>query len=316
MKIFLTLLALFGFVFKIQAAEPGRFFYEGDGKISLANKNSGVKVSANYRNNDGNYSASSLQQINKVFGMPSTELGEDISLRLISLLDYLQDTFSPNQTLVIFSGYRSPTLNAKLRRAGKTAGETSYHMDGMAADVLFPGVPSEKVWEYVQGLNVGGVGYYGGTDLHIDSGRPRFWTKATALPKGNEPQENKNIYLSIDKDIYHPGETIQLFFSGISQFPIGVKPIFRLGATSFTPEFQVLPPPLMGGGWGEGDHCVLLTKRKEARLITWTIPENISTSDEKKLAVEVQFCGPEYSKMPKEILSRSFVIRKYLNISK
>ncbi len=288
----------------LHAAEKGRFLYEGDGNITIINKNSGAKATVTYRNTDGSYNSSALDQINRVFNMPQAQLGEGISLRLISILDYLQDHYLAKQALTITSGYRSPTLNANLRKQGKTAGETSYHMDGMAADLQISQTMAEKIWDEFKEVKYGGVGIYGGSELHVDAGRPRFWTKATALPKDKQPQENKNVYLSIDKDIYESGEKMQLFFSGVSQYPIGVKKKLNLtknGKTvsSFEPQF------LNSQSTDSDKDCLLLENHKQARLIFWDIPQKISGN----LNIEVEFCGPVTEKMPKTLLSRGFEIK-------
>lgn len=288
------------------AGQKGRYFYEGDGQISLSNKHSGRKVSLTYRLSDGSYSQSAINPLNSVFGMPSAALGEDISLRLVSLIDYLEDIYSKGKIIRIDSGYRSPSANASLRALGKTAGETSYHMEGMAADVVFPGAQPEKIWEYVKSLNYCGVGYYKGQNVHIDSGKPRFWTKETALPKTKEPPENRNIYLSIDKDIYHAGEKMRLFLSGISQYPFGVRPLLKLKNNSktlltFVPEFYE----------SKDKDCIVIKNRKEGRLIFWTIPDDLKGWSN-KLSVVLEFCEPMTAKMPEELVSRYFVIEKII----
>lgn len=286
------------------ADQKGRYFYEGDGHIIFLNRHSGKKVSVTYRHQDGSYPQSAINQLNSVFGMPAEAVGEDISLRLVSLIDSLEDIYSRNKTIQIDSGYRSPSANANLRTQGKTAGETSYHMEGMAADVVFPGASPEKIWEHVKSLNCCGVGYYNGKNVHIDSGKPRFWTKETALPKTKEPPENRNIYLSIDKDIYFAGETMRLFLSGISQYPFGLRPSFRLKNNSktlftFVPEFYQK----------KDNNCIVVKNRKEGRLIYWTIPDDFKGSSD-KLSVELNFCEPITTKMPANLVSRPFVIEK------
>jgi len=287
-------------VLSVGARSNQSFYYEGDGTVLFVNKNTGVKNSLPYRNADGSFNRAGLDQINKVMGVPAAQLGEDYSLRLISFLDYLQDLKIPGKTFTVTSGYRSLTLNNNLRKKGRTAGETSYHIDAMAADVLLPGYDLAKVqalWEEIRHLEFGGVGMYGGTSLHLDSGRPRFWTKETALPKDGKPQENRNIYLSIEKDIYEPGETLKLFFSGISQYPIGVKAKWKMNkGGDFAPKFLSTVK--------EENGCMILKDHKEARLIEMELPKASG-----KLHAEVEFCGPEYSQMPKSIESRGFEVR-------
>ncbi|MBI4411936.1 MAG: DUF882 domain-containing protein [Deltaproteobacteria bacterium] len=322
------------------AAEPGRYFYEGDGKIDLGGKRGTLSVT--YRGNDGTYSTASLKKIDTFFGMPSALLGEGISLRLIAMIDYLQDKFAPGKTLTLRSGYRSPEYNTSLRKKGKLAAKTSYHMEGMAADLVFPGASPQNIWDYVKNLDCCGIGIYGGKEVHLDSGKPRFWTAETALPKEDVPPQNRNIYLAADKDIYYPGETLRLFFSGVSDYPFGVKVPFKLKKgdrtiASFTPEFKKEI---------SGKECVSLDEKRQARLITWKIPEDLNAgppqsrplaaepkranvmtastlsieesrglapeffkAPDGKLNVEVEFCDPVTEMMPPSVASKPFVIK-------
>ncbi|MBI2340424.1 MAG: DUF882 domain-containing protein [Deltaproteobacteria bacterium] len=290
------------------AAGPGRYFYEGDGKIDLAGRRGTLSVT--YRLNNGDYSPSALKKIDAFFGMPSAILGEGICLRLISMIDYLQDRFTPDKTLTLRSGYRSPATNTSLRKKGKLAAKTSYHMEGMAADLIFPGTgPAggagpQEIWEHVKGLDCCGIGIYGGKEVHVDSGKPRFWTAETALPKEDVPPLNRNIYLSPDKDIYYAGETMRLFFSGVSDYPFGVKIPFKLKKggriiDSFMPEFKKEI---------SGKECVSLEERRQARLITWKIPEDLKAPGG-KLNVEVEFCDPVTEMTPPSVASKPFVIK-------
>lgn len=298
---FLSLL----FINPLQAKNnSGRFFYEGDGFISLTNTHNGKKVSVQYRLADGSYDAKALSQIDLVFGMANQELGEKVSLRLIAMLDYLEDKFSPGKTLKLISAYRSPKYNQQLRDKGRLAGQTSYHINGMAADVEFPGAKPKEIWEHVKSLNCCGVGDYGGKYIHVDSGKPRFWESKTALPEKDEPQENKNIYLASDLDIYHAEETMRLFFSGISDYPFGVKPTFQVvkgdkTLHSFLLHFEGPTP---------NQECVTINNFKQSRNIYWTIPKDFKNSDN-QLNIQVEFCGFDYKKMPKQILSKPFIIR-------
>ncbi|MDO8519965.1 MAG: DUF882 domain-containing protein [Deltaproteobacteria bacterium] len=277
---------------------PGRFFYEGNGFLSIANENTKSRASVHYRLEDGSYDRGALNRLNSVFGMPE-KMGEDISLRLISMLDYLEDKFAKGKTLALLSGYRSVDKNRRLRRAAKA----SQHIDGMAADVIFPGVPPKKVWEHLRTLDCCGAGYYGGKAVHVDSGRPRFWTGVSPRrPKGAD--ENKYIYLSIDKDIYFPGETIRLFLSGVSHFPFGIRPELRLmhkkrTILTLAPDFKQRNHPT----------CQPIRQRAETRFIYWKIPEKMKFP-KGTLNFEMNFCDAErWVAMPKELISKPFKIQ-------
>lgn len=302
--IFLLFLATLSF-----AAEKGRYFLEGDGDIAFANKNTGAVTRVTYRNADGSYNTAAIKTINQVFGLPP-DFGEDISFRLISNLDFFQDKYTPGKPLTLYSGFRSPAYNQKLRNQKRKAGRTSYHIDGMAADVVFEGYDSKKIWEEIRQMNCCGVGHYDGVSVHIDSGRPRFWTTETALPKVDTPPQNKNIYLSIDKDIYLPGETMQLFFSGISDYPFGVKAQMELVDESGKKNVRQVTPEFSENKNPDPSACMVLKDRKDTRQIFWKIPNEWRAIHESPLrAVRVEFCDPITPLMPKTLLSRPFVIQ-------
>lgn len=74
------------------------------------------------------------------------------------------------------SGYRSRKTNDALRRAGRGAARNSFHIEARAIDFSLPGMPVKGVFDYAQWLEIGGVGYYPGSFVHIDSGDLRTWT--------------------------------------------------------------------------------------------------------------------------------------------
>ena len=73
------------------------------------------------------------------------------------------------------SGYRSRKTNNLLRRLGYGAAEDSLHISARANDFSLPGIPVWQVAEYARWLEVGGVGHYPGSFVHIDSGTVRHW---------------------------------------------------------------------------------------------------------------------------------------------
>lgn len=287
----------------------GRYYYEGDGCLFMVNYKTKTTFKGCYRKADGTYDDGVLQKIDSFFQIPG-ELNEHFSLRTLSFLDYLQDKYVPNPKtkIRITSAYRSPTYNEGLRKKGKLAGKTSYHLEGMAVDVVFPGVKSEDVWNYAKGLKYGGMGYYRSKALHVDSGKPRSWTPENAIDPDNIPPLNKNIYLSVDKDIYFPGEEIQMFFSGISDYPYGVH--VNMEVFEANQKIMDVKPVFINE---DSSDCLVLKDRNQVRNISWKVPENFSVKNQ-KLHFKVSFCEPIYSDpkydgQPLTINSREFEIR-------
>lgn len=258
------------------------------------------KYTGCYRTASG-YKEDQLKIINKFLNVPAG-MNENFSLRTLAFLDYLEDKFSKGKTLIITSGYRSPTYNESLRKKGALAGKTSYHLDAMAVDVKFPGVKSEKVWEYARSLKYGGAGYYRSKAIHIDSGKPRNWTPENAIDPDDKPPLNQNIYMSVDMDKYLPGDTIHMFFSGVSDYPFGLKSMMTISHDN--EKIQDISPNIKGNFVKD---CIFMEKKDQIRNISWKIPDDFSVKNQ-KMKIHVRFCDPIHGNQPKEIDSREFEI--------
>ncbi len=290
-------------VLSSQGFAEGRYYYEGDGCLFMKNNKSKATFKGCYRKPDGTYDETVLKKLDTFFTVPS-DLGESFSLRTLSFLDFLQDKYVPNPKtkIKITSSYRSPSYNQKIRSKGALAGKTSYHMEAMAVDVQFPGVKSEDVWTYAKSLNYGGMGYYRNKSLHVDSGKPRSWIPETAIEPDSKPPLNKNIYMSVDKDIYYPGENVQMFFSGVSDYPIGIKT--KMEIRNETKKIREISPVFVNT---EKTQCVVVKTRSDVRKISWEIPKDFSTNE--KVYFKVEFCKPTFANQPAEIKSREFEVR-------
>jgi uncharacterized protein YcbK (DUF882 family) len=99
-----------------------------------------------------------------------------IDPRLFDLLHQVRALVGGTQPFEVISGYRNPATNETLRttRAGGVA-RHSLHMEGRAIDVRLPGVPLADVRDAAVSLKAGGVGYYAGQFVHVDTGRVRRW---------------------------------------------------------------------------------------------------------------------------------------------
>ncbi len=71
------------------------------------------------------------------------------------------------------SGYRSPRSNELLRSRSGAVARHSLHLKAMAADVRLAGVPLTRLRDAALDLRKGGVGYYAGEFVHVDTGRVR-----------------------------------------------------------------------------------------------------------------------------------------------
>jgi hypothetical protein len=86
--------------------------------------------------------------------------------------------------VILYSGYRSPEYNEKLRAQGKKASKNSLHMQGKALDISWNGFNDETREEFIRLARFHGfrgIGRYGprsGNFVHIDVGPVREWSEA------------------------------------------------------------------------------------------------------------------------------------------
>lgn len=87
---------------------------------------------------------------------------------LMRILESIREHF--NKPVIINSGYRTPEWNAKVGGA-----KNSYHMKGMAADIVVKGVNPKQVAEYASVImqNGGVIGYKNFTHIDVRSKKYR-----------------------------------------------------------------------------------------------------------------------------------------------
>lgn len=91
--------------------------------------------------------------------------------RLVTLLEKIRDRFG--KPVHINSAYRTAKYNAKIGGVNN-----SYHVKGMAADIVVQGIPAKRVAQYAETLDCGGIGWYEGKKfVHIDTRKKRVCWK-------------------------------------------------------------------------------------------------------------------------------------------
>lgn len=154
---------------------PGVFRLSGDGRVNLLDVQTGEQLSIVYRDSRGAYNESTLDAIDRVLRCHGDQEMHPISLKLVELVDYLQDHFGASQISVV-SGYRSPDYNEALRRKIRRVAHDSLHIQGMAMDIQFPGVGKKELGTIARSLGSGGVGVYARSSfVHVDVGPVRSW---------------------------------------------------------------------------------------------------------------------------------------------
>ncbi len=157
------------------ALHDSPFQFTGDGQLAIHDVQTGERIAIVYRDDEGRYDDAALEAIDHTLRCHGAGKTHPISLKLIELIDHMQDHFDvPNVRVV--SGYRSPEHNARLRRRLRRVAHDSHHIRGMAMDIRFDGVGKRTLGKYARALRAGGVGVYRrSTFVHIDVGPVRSW---------------------------------------------------------------------------------------------------------------------------------------------
>ena len=153
----------------------GAFRVTGDGRVNLRDVHTGESLAIVYRDREGRYDPDSLAAIDRLLRCHGDGEEHPISLKLVELIDHLQDRFDANEVRIV-SGYRSPEYNAALKRSLGRVAHDSLHMQGMAMDIQFDGVGKQELGASARETGVGGVGVYrSSTYVHVDVGPVRSW---------------------------------------------------------------------------------------------------------------------------------------------
>ena len=288
--------------------DVSRYFYKGDGRLNLVSAKNKISFNGTYRFGKGIYNEKALKAIHRIFGAKHDKPLSRISLRLIEFLDFLEDRLHPGARITIASGYRSPEYNTNLRNKGKLAATASLHQYGMAADIKMQGTSSKHIWDTVKKLGFGGTGYYQGELVHIDVGPARSWDEKTSGVGTDISIHNKLIELVTEYDIYLPGEIIELRFTRMTSFPIGVKPEFILesvGEDGRTKQITRFKPSFASPADSD---CPQFFDIRQMMGIQWQLPKDISPG---RYKIRASFCQRQSEDMPREIHTPEFdIIRR------
>lgn len=284
------------------------YYYAGNGTIKIGR---GYKIKPEeitFRNSDGTYNEKGLKKINELYGSSWNEEEFRMSLRLIELLDYLEDYYKSNGIKII-SGYRSPDYNQSLRNKGKIAASSSLHLDAEAIDIVMNGVPSSRIFDYLKEQDCCGIGYYHGKTIHVDTGPPRFWDETTSGTESRELPENRFVAIKTDRDFYKEGEQIRLGFSRVNEYPLGIKKDFQITCEKDNRKKTKKISPLLDRFSETSKGCVKIASRRDGRSIKVEVPAPIMKDEAAKCSIKVEFCDFKNEKMPDSIMSNPFKIR-------
>ncbi|MDQ1333628.1 MAG: hypothetical protein QG552_578 [Thermodesulfobacteriota bacterium] len=285
--------------------DMGRYFFSGDGKITLYSEKTDKSFSGAYRKGRGGYDEEALSEICRVFDAPCEPFRMGLSLRLIEFIDYLEDRLNSGATIAITSGYREPEYNTMLRDKGNLAAKASLHQYGMAADLKIQGVDAETLWDYVKELKFGGAGYYHGDVVHIDVGPARFWDETTSGVGTGISDSNKLIGMITDYDVYRPGMTVTLRFIRMTAFPIRVTSQFSLIRQNNPDEIENRRDFIPVFNISQKDRCMEFSNIDEMNTIKWELPMDLKPG---RYRIQARFCDDAWPDMPPQIQTPEFEI--------
>jgi uncharacterized protein YcbK (DUF882 family) len=290
---------------KERGAQPPRFFFAGDGHLTLAHAHFAEKLDVRYRRADGSYDPAALARIRHFFRSREDGREAPISLRLVELLAYVQDHFHPRQ-MTLLSGYRSPEFNADLRAAGQKAAQASLHTEGLAADVAFAGVDLKRLWGQLRQLQAGGAGYYrSGKFLHLDTGRPRFWEETTSRVDENLAAGNARVFLRTDFDRYPGIDGAVLSVHSLTVFPVRVAPEAHLVTASGDTTVRLAA----ASGAVERDGCLSIESPAEAYEFR-VVGAAATAAAAGRGDIVLTTCEPRIERTPAEITSNPIELRQ------
>ena len=143
--------------------------------ISFRHRHTGETLNTVYYAN-GRYLPSALKEVNWLLRDFRTDEVKEIDPQLLDLLNAVRQRLESNEAYEVYSGYRSPETNARLRLEGWGVARNSLHMQGMAIDIGLPGSACHHIANCALSLQRGGVGTYRRSSfVHLDVGEVRTW---------------------------------------------------------------------------------------------------------------------------------------------
>ena len=275
----------------VPALGQERFYFSGDGTLRMGNAHFAETLDVRYRDADGRYDDAALAKIARFFRSRTDGQSGPMSLRLIELLDYVQDHYQPRR-MILVSGYRSPEFNQALRAGGHRVAQASMHTEGMAADVQPVGLDLRRLWNTLRRQELGGVGLYQKEGfIHLDTGKPRFWEAATSKVEQNLAKENARLFARTDFDRYDTLEGARISLHSVTALPIAVRNRARVGETT------VSVAPRDSAVRADGD-CWIFAQPAERYELTIN---SAAPAPARRQAIVLETCAPRIGATPGEI---------------
>ncbi len=156
------------------------------------------RATITYKKN-GRYVSSGLKKINYFLRDWRRDEPTRMDPRLLDLVWEVYRKSGSRQPIHVISGYRSPKTNSLLRRRGRKVARHSQHMLGKALDFYLPDVPVTKLRKLGLKAGVGGVGYYRGSFVHLDTGSVRHWPRMSRSQLAQIFPRGRTLHLPSDR---------------------------------------------------------------------------------------------------------------------
>jgi len=148
-----------------------------DRSIKLFNVHTGEHLKATYWAKD-HFVKDEIKKINYFLRDFRTGDVQEMDIKLLDLLYSIQLIRDTDKAIKVYSGYRSPKTNERLRKRSEGVAKNSYHLKAQAIDINLPGTDLKNLKRLATFLRRGGVGYYPKSGfMHIDTGPIRYWGK-------------------------------------------------------------------------------------------------------------------------------------------
>ena len=147
----------------------------GTRRLHLVNAHTGERFEGAYRVRD-RYIDESLVGLAHLMRDHRADREHRIDPALYDILSALHARLDTDEPFRVLSGYRTPETNARLRKRTSGVAKFSLHMEGRAADIHLPGIPTRTLQREALALAAGGVGLYSRSGfVHVDTGAVRAW---------------------------------------------------------------------------------------------------------------------------------------------
>ena len=145
--------------------------------ISIYNIHTKETLSVVYRKG-GHYVPAAMTQVNHIMRDWRQNEASEMDPGLVDIMWEIHSELGSKEPIHLISGFRSSRTNEGLRERGGGQAKNSQHIQGKAADIHFPDVPTKRLRYSALVRERGGVGYYPTSAIpfvHVDTARVRHW---------------------------------------------------------------------------------------------------------------------------------------------